>query len=139
MAKEVHAFDTADENCQWQTLNANDVGAAASPHELAGAEHNADNFANLDGKVNDADLVKTALNETSIVNEVPRFTDTNANDIEGSGVLVETGIAGGSLINLVAYATDPVSPDNGDLWILNSGGIWLKFRSGGVTYAIQLS
>jgi len=76
---------------------------------------------------------------SSTDNAIALWDGTSGDAVKNSGVTVEDGEAGGTLFNLAAYTSDPASPQDGDMWILNSGGIFLKFRIGGTTYAVQLT
>jgi len=67
-------------------------------------------------------------------------TDTDG-DLQESGAKVETAPAGGSGFTLVKYASAPVSPDAGFLWVENvdANTIKLAFYDGSDTFSVQLS
>lgn len=53
---------------------------------------------------------------------------------ENQGV-IKHGVRGDGRIIIPRFLSDPVSPQEGDFWILDDGGaVSLRYRSGGVTY-----
>lgn len=74
--------------------------------------------------------------------EIPTF-DTDKTKLKGSGASVTVSLAGGGVINLPDYATDPSSGNltDGDLYIVDNPGNsskLLKFFDGVDKYAVEL-
>jgi len=67
-------------------------------------------------------------------------TDTDG-DLQESGAKVETGPTGGSLINLIEYASTPTPIESGDLWVeaKDASTKTLNFYNGTDTFSVDLS
>lgn len=59
---------------------------------------------------------------------------------QGSNASVTSGEAGGGILNLPTFSTNPSSPSNGDCWLLETGGVRsFNARINGVTFSVELS
>jgi len=67
------------------------------------------------------------------------FTDIQGNDIAGASRAV-TRITTGSILNAPILAADPSSPQDGDVWLKDTGGVrTFHARIAGVTYSVTLT
>jgi hypothetical protein len=82
----------------------------------------------------------TSAVTSSVTGELVTFADASGRTLAGSGIVVDTALVGGTALNLAAFESDPVSPLEGDIWILDDGtSRYLKFRGASATYAVELT
>ena len=78
---------------------------------------------------------------SSTDNAIATFDGTTGKVIQDSGVLVETAPAGGSGFTVVEYASAPVAPASGFMWIerVNATTVKWSYFDGTDTYSVEMT
>lgn len=64
----------------------------------------------------------------------------SASTIDINGVEIGAGVAGGSILSLTPFSSDPATPQANDCWILDTGSArYFKYYDGSNTYSVELT